>query len=402
MMEGLTVEQAVETLLGYTGIITDTEEVELCRASGRILAREMAAEFDNPPFDRSPVDGYACRAADTKGASPEHPVRLRVVGELDAGQYSRREVKPGEAVRIMTGAAIPPGCDCCIYQEVTDCGEKTVAVYQEMERWQNYCFRGEDFRRGAVLLFPGVRLGFLEAGVLAGMGVSRVPVFRRARVALLTTGDEVTEPGRPLAPGKIYDSNQTLLAVRLRELGAELVQVSAADDQAERVADALREMTARADLVITTGGVSVGKRDILHEALNRMGAERIFWRIKMKPGMPTLFSVYQNTPILSMSGNPFGVVVAAEVLVRPMLQKMTRDDRLGLVRRRGVMEDAFPKQTRGRRFIRAIWEEGRIRLPKGLHSNGILSSAVGCNCLIDVKPDSPALLPGTEAEVIML
>ena len=146
-MEGISVEQAVEQILQHTPVINETEETELNKAGGRVLAQDMVAGFDNPPFDRSPVDGYACKAEDLAGAAKEHPVRLKVMEEIDAGQYSEREIQQGQAVRIMTGAAIPNGCNCCIYQEDTDYGEDTVEVYSEQKRWSNYCFAGEDFQK---------------------------------------------------------------------------------------------------------------------------------------------------------------------------------------------------------------------------------------------------------------
>ena len=186
----------MEQILQYTPVINETEEVELNKAGGRILAQDMVAEFNNPPFDRSPVDGYACKAEDLAGASSEHPVKLKVMEEIDAGQYSERVVESGQAVRIMTGAAIPKGCDCCIFQEDTDYGEETVEIYREVKQWDNYCFAGEDFKKGTTLLKKGTHIGYVEAAVLAGMGAAKVPVYRRPKVVLLTTGDEVVEPGR--------------------------------------------------------------------------------------------------------------------------------------------------------------------------------------------------------------
>lgn len=401
-MEGVTVEQALELILEHTKVITDLEEVPLLDAPGRILAADEISAFDNPPFDRSPIDGYACKAADVERASKESPVRLQVVEEIDAGQYSGRKVEKGQAVRIMTGAAIPSGCDCCIRQEDTDCGGETVSIYRPEKPWGNYCFQGEDFKKGSVLLRQGARLGFVEAGVLAGMGQAKVPVYRLPKVAVLTTGDEVVNPGEPLTPGKIYNSNQTLLAARLLDFGVRLVRVDSIPDESDAMAEALKEAAEEADLIITTGAVSVGKKDIMHEALARAGAKRVFWRVLVKPGMPTLFSVFQGIPILSLSGNPFGVAVMAELLVRPMLQKMKMDNSLQLVRVQGTMEQAFEKPSRGRRFVRAFWEQGTFRLPDGLHSNGVLASMAGCNCLIDVKPGSPALEPGDAVEGILL
>ncbi len=374
-MEGISVEQAVEQILQHTPVINETEETELNKAGGRILAQDMVAGFDNPPFDRSPVDGYACKAEDLAGATKEHPVRLKVMEEIDAGQYSEREIQQGQAVRIMTGAAIPNGCNCCIYQEDTDYGEDTVEVYSEQKRWSNYCFAGEDFKKGTTLLKKGTHIGYVEAAILA----------------------------------------------RLRELGIESFHMEAVKDDPTVMSEKLKEAAKAADMIITTGGVSVGKKDIMHESLRLMGAERIFWRVKMKPGMPTLFSAYKKTsditatdhcasereiPIISLSGNPFGVAVSIELLIRPALEKMMQDPSIGLKEVNGIMADNFEKGIKGRRFIRAYLENGKFHLPNGLHSNGVLSSMAGCNCLIDTKTmenqESRSLNAGDKVGAILL
>ena len=410
-MEGISVEQAMEQILQYTPVINETEEVELNKAGGRILAQDMVAEFNNPPFDRSPVDGYACKAEDLAGASSEHPVKLKVMEEIDAGQYSERVVESGQAVRIMTGAAIPKGCDCCIFQEDTDYGEETVEIYREVKQWDNYCFAGEDFKKGTTLLKKGTHIGYVEAAVLAGMGAAKVPVYRRPKVVLLTTGDEVVEPGNPLPAGKIYNSNMTMLSARMIELGIEPFYMEAVKDNPQVMAEKIKEIAEQADMIITTGGVSVGKKDIMHESIRLIDAERIFWRVNMKPGMPTLFSVYENAsggkvPVISLSGNPFGVAVTIELLIRPALEKMMQNPAIGLKEVTGVMADDFVKGIKGRRFIRAYWENGRFHLPNGLHSNGVLSSMAGCNCLIDTKTmedkESKSLKTGDKVSAVWL
>ena len=401
-MGGITTEEALCLVLQHTPVIQEKEQIQIANISGRVLAEDVKTVFDNPPFHRSPIDGYACRAADLTGASKEQPVCLTVLREIDAGDYSEGEVQPGQAVRIMTGAAIPPGCDCCVRQEDTDYGEETVQIYKAERPWGNYCFRGEDFKAGQVLLKADRELGFVEAGVLAGMGIPEVAVYRRPRIAVLTTGNEVVQPGEPLAPGKIYDINQKLLAARLRELGVELLEARSVPDEPEQMAEALKKAAKEADLIVTTGAVSVGKKDIMHESLARIGAERVFWGIQVKPGMPTLFSDYQGIPVMSLSGNPFSALVITELLLRPMLAKMMRKPSLDLVRVQGILADAFGKPSPGRRFVRAYWENGVFHLPEGLNSNGVLASMVGCNCLLDVPAGSGALKPGDEAEAILL
>ncbi len=401
-MGGITAEAALELVLKHTPVIEEKEQIHIADISGRVLAENVKTVFDNPPFHRSPVDGYACKAADLKEASEEQPVMLKVVREIDAGDYSEEEVQSGQAVRIMTGAAIPPGCDCCVRQEDTDYGEESVRIYKAERQWGNYCFKGEDFKVGQVLLKAGRELGFVEAGVLAGMGIPEVSVYRRPRVAVLTTGNEVVQPGEPLSPGKIYDINQKLLAARLKELGAEMTEVHSVPDEPEQMAEALKKAAKEADLIVTTGAVSVGKKDIMHESLARIGAKRVFWGIKVKPGMPTLFSDYAGTPVMSLSGNPFSALVITELLLRPMLAKMMQRPSLELTRVTGILADAFGKPSPGRRFVRAYWKDGIFHLPEGLNSNGVLASMLGCNCLLDVPAGSGALKPGDAGEAILL
>lgn len=401
-MEKFTVEQALEALLEHTKVIEETETVPLLQACGRVLAKDMIAGFDNPPFDRSPVDGYACKAEDITDASESHPVQLTVLEEIDAGQYSRVTVEKGQAVRIVTGAAIPKGCDCCVRQEDTDYGEETVRIFRPTGQWQNYCYRGENFKNGTVLLKKGDKIGFIEAGILASMGVIKVKVYRRVRAAVLTTGDEVMAPGKRLIPGKIYDCNQGLLAARMKEFGAELVEVAAIEDRLQAMTAALERIAPSVDLIVTTGAVSVGKKDIMHEALEMAGAKRIFWHIQMKPGMPTLFSMYQDTPVISLSGNPFGVAVSIDLLLRPVLHKMTQDEALKTVRKKCLLKNKFSKTIRGRRYVRAMTDGETVTIPTGLHSNGVLSSMAGCNCLIEMQEGQTGTRAGEMAEVILL
>ena len=401
-MEKLTVEQALEALLEHTKVIEETETVPLLQACGRVLAKDMIAGFDNPPFDRSPVDGYACKAEDITDASESHPVQLTVLEEIDAGQYSRVTVEKGQAVRIMTGAAIPKGCDCCVRQEDTDYGEETVRIFRPTGQWQNYCYQGENFKNGTVLLKKGDKIGFIEAGILASMGVIKVKVYRRVRAAVLTIGDEVMAPGKRLIPGKIYDCNQGLLAARMKEFGAELVEVAAIEDRPQAMTAALERIAPSVDLIVTTGAVSVGKKDIMHEALEMAGAKRIFWHIQMKPGMPTLFSMYQDTPVISLSGNPFGVAVSIDLLLRPVLHKITQDEALKTVRKKCLLKNKFSKTIRGRRYVRAMTDGETVTIPTGLHSNGVLSSLVGCNCLIEMQEGQTGTNAGEMAEVILL
>ena len=378
------------------------EQVSRQEALGRTLAEDVTAPLDQPPFDRSPLDGYALRSADLTGASPEHPVSLRVVETVYAGGVPSRILGPGEAIRIMTGAMLPRGCDCVLQHERTDNGLKQVQIYAALSPHDNYCDRGEDYRTGEVLLPAGTVVDAAAMGVLASAGLSSVPVRRRPVVRVLSTGDEVVSPDlHPLPAGKIYGSNQELLTARLRELGVSDVRGLLIGDDPREVADTMAQLLGECDLLITTGGVSAGDKDIFHEALPLLGAERVFWKVNLKPGTPAMYSLWQGQPILSLSGNPFAAAATFELLARPLLAALTGESRFSLRSRTAVVEGSFPKASPGRRFLRGFYQEGRVSLT-GKNDSGMLASLVGCNCLVDLPAGSPPVQEGQTVTVLLL
>ena len=349
------------------------------------------------------MDGYAVRAEDLQGASERTPVSLKVTGCIYAGQDGQaRKIGKGEAMRIMTGGPFPEGSNTAVRQEDTDYGEDTVLIYKEQKEYDNYCFQGEDYKKDALLLRKGDHITFAEQGILSATGRTSVKVFKKPVIRLITTGDEVCAPGQPLLPGKIYDSNGMMVSSRLRELGINPASVKHVSDSEEIMAAEIKCASEDADIIITTGGVSVGKKDILHEALKIAGAEKIFWRVLIQPGTPSIFSVYNNTLIISLSGNPFGAMANLELLVRPLLYKMTGDERYVMEKREGVLMEAFPKKSKGRRFVRAIFKNGEVTLPSGILSSGAIATLRGCNCLLDIPAGSPPLEKGEKVTVWML
>lgn len=401
-MSGLILEQAQDLLLERVNMIKDAEEITLWNAGGRVLAKDIYAEHDQPPFPRSPLDGYAVRSADISTASKDQPVRLRVLEEVDAGHVGSKCVEPGTAVRIMTGAPIPDGADCIVGQEDTDYGEETVEVYEPIGSYENYCYAGEDYKAGTKILGEGLLLGAVEVGILASLGLESVSVYRSPKAAVITTGDEIILPGEELAGGKIYDSNLYTLVTRLRMWGMEVTAKERVGDDAAFAAERIREAAGNADLVITTGGVSVGKKDIMHEVVKLLGCETIFWKIAVKPGMPTLCAQYQGKLLICLSGNPYGAAVNLELLVRPLLCKMSGRPDLKIKRVRAVTESTFPKMSRVTRYVRGYYENGKVRIPDGSNASGILSTMCGCNCLIEIPAGTSRLERGDTADIILL
>lgn len=405
MKEGLELiplEQAVTVLEELVSPPAGEEVLPLEQCRGRVLRRDITAPLNNPPFDRSPLDGYALRAEDIAGASKETPALLTVIGEVCAGGWFGGEALPGQAVRIMTGGAIPKGCDCVVRQEDTDYGEEQVQVYKQVARHQNYCFAGEDIKKGIVLMRAGEKLSPVHLGVLAGQGITEVSVFPRVRAALISTGDEIAPLGAPLTPGKIYNSSLPVLRGRLEELGFAVTLCRSVGDEPEAVADVIREGYENADVVITTGGVSVGKKDIIHEVLPVLGARRLFWRVSMKPGTPIVCGEYRGKPLCCLSGNPFAAVATFELILRPMLAKLSGDGTVNYRRTTGRMAEDFPKRSPGRRFIRARYRDGAVTLGEQNHSSGALYSMVGCNCLVDIEAGNKGLHAGDIVKVVLL
>lgn len=396
----ISVEQAVEQILKNTPVLEE-EPASLWESVGRVLARDITAAGIQPPFDRSPLDGYAVIAADLRDASPENPAVLRVVDTLYAGQLSRVPVCRGQAVRLTTGSMIPKGADCIIRQEDTDLGESTVRIRTPGKANGNYCHRGEEYKPGDVLISAGESVNAAVIAVAAGAGLPRLPVLRRPRAAILSTGDEIVQPGQPLPPGKIYDANAAYLAARLRQLGVQVTAMGHVGDDLESISAALERCGPRTDLILTTGGVSVGQKDLLEAAAGHFGARIVFHGISMKPGMPTLFAVKGTRLLLGLSGNPFSAAVAFELLVPPMLAKMTRDTALHLRRERVRTGNSFGKHSPCRRFLRAFCQNGIVWMPEE-QSNGQMRSMIGCNCLVDVPAKTGAIDAGETVDIVWI
>ena len=300
----ISLEQALDILKDYiTPGKTERKSLEECL--GLVLAEDVMAQLDMPPFSRSAQDGYAFRSKDSEGASKEQPVRLKVTGKIYAGDFPKKEVNPGEAIRIMTGAMIPAGADCVLRQEDTDEGEEIVQIYKETEAGCSICFKGEEYKKGHILLRAGTKIDAAALAVASGNGIVELPVYARVKAAVVSFGSEVVEPGTPLTPGKIYNTNTIYMKARLKQLGANVVMTRTVGDELGIMREALNEAASQSELVVTTGGVSVGQKDLTEEALLSIGAKILFHGIAVKPGMPTLAAEKNGVLFLGLSGIRF-------------------------------------------------------------------------------------------------
>ncbi|MDF0732457.1 molybdopterin molybdotransferase MoeA [Pseudomonas entomophila] len=372
------VEEALERLLALAEAapISEAEELALADADGRILAEDLVASLDLPPWPNSAMDGYALRLADWRGEPL--PVSQRVF----AG-HAPAPLQPGTCARIFTGAPLPEGADCVEMQENAEVLEDgRVRLLETLVVDQNVRPKGQETRAGEQVLSAGTRLGPIELGLAATLGHDRLKVVRRARVAVLSTGDELVEPGLPLGPGQIYNSNRRLLVSWLRRMGCEVIDAGILADDLALTRQCLAEL-GDVDLILSTGGVSVGEADYLGMALREAG-ELALWKLAIKPGKPLTFGHFRGVPVIGLPGNPASTLVTFALLARPYLLR-----RLGVAEVTPLRFDVpagfdWPKPGNRREYLRARIEQGRVRIYRN-QSSGVLRSAAWAEGLVEVR-----------------
>lgn len=389
-----------------------TETVPLAEAWDRCLAEPLTADQPVPHFRRSGMDGYALRAEETAGASEESPVRLAVTGVIPCGSVYGRRLEPGQAVRIMTGAAVPDGADAVVRLEDTLAGAEgtdgMVSILRSARPGANISEVGLEIATGEKLLEPGRRIGPGESALLAMFGAARVKVYARPRVAVFATGSELLAVEEPLAPGKIRNSNSYMLLAQLRESGCEPVLAGAIPDELELARQAVTAAMDEYDMVITTGGVSVGDYDILYDLTSGWDGELLFNKLAMRPGSPTTASIRRGKLLFALSGNPAACFVGFELLVRPAVRKLMGgegDEGLrtfpALLGAESLKTDA--KFTRFVRGVRTVGPEGQLwAAPVGVDASSITVSLRDADCLIVVPPGDGPLVQGALVRVLPL
>ena len=373
------------------------ETIGLEGATGRVLAEEIRAGVSIPPEDNSAMDGYAVRAADL--ATP--PALLRVVDDLPAGKRSARALGPGEAARIMTGAAIPAGADAVVMVEDTSVEGEQVRVRSAPAPGQHIRRAGSDVRPGVLVAGAGDILRAPLVGMLAALGRTQVAVRARPRVAVLATGDELVEPDRLRADGRIASSNSYALVAGLREIGAEPVYLGIAPDEPDEIAERFR-VALRCDAVISTGGVSVGDRDWIKQVLASLGGQMRLWRIRMKPGAPLAFVTVGERPVFGLPGNPVSTLVTYEQFVRPFLLRMMGHTRVYRPVEQAILDESYEKSAGRAHFVRVTLERRAGALharPTGEQSSNILLSMVRADGLAFVAEGATRVAAGERVPV---
>ncbi len=397
----LTLDEAQDIVLSTVSALP-AEPAGLVDALGRVLAASVTAQVPLPPFDNSAMDGYAVIAEDTRGATPGSPRLLQVIDDIAAGAVPGRTVARGAAARIMTGAMMPPGADAVVIVEHTrPDAPGQVEVFVPVKPGDNVRPAGEDIERGQVALSPGQVMGPGELALAAALGHVTVSVVRRPRVAVITTGSELVQPGQQLRTGTIYNSNQTLLACRVLAAGAAVGQLLHVEDDEQAVEDALGRC-AEADMILTTGGVSVGEYDFVKAALERLG-EMKFWRVLIKPGKPVAFGRVSGRPLFGLPGNPVSAMVTFELLVAPALRKtLGRTQCLPPTVQATLASDISHRPGR-REYRQAVTRSeggGYVTDPSSKRGSAMLTSTVGANSLVVIPEESEGLKANEQVAVI--
>jgi molybdopterin molybdotransferase len=391
-------EEARAIILDHVGVL-DAEVAPLLASVGRVLAEDVVSPCDLPRWDNSAMDGYAVRAADAAA-----PVDLRIAGYVPAGSHSSEAVAPGTAARILTGAPVPAGADSIVPVEETEERDGRVFLAQPVRPGAHVRRKGEDIREGETILRRGTVVGPPEVSLLAAFSRLSVPVVRRPRVAILSTGDELVEPGSPLSPGLIHDSNGLAVAAAVAQLGAEPVRLGIArDDRAslrERLAEGLR-----ADALVTTAGVSMGDRDLVREVLGELSVRQVFWKVDIKPGRPTAFAVHGSRPVFSLPGNPVSTLLTFDQFVRPALLKMMGHREVLRPLVQAVFDEDLARKPGRVSFLRVRLERrdrGLVARTSGNQETGILKTMLRADGVAIIPADRGALRAGDVVDVQVL
>lgn len=383
------------------------EEISLLEAYNRVLAEDVVATMDIPPFNRSTVDGYAVKAADTVGAEENQPVQLRICGQVSVGEQPKVMVNPGEAAEIVTGAPIPEGADAVVMLEDTDSEDHLLRVYRAVTRNENVMKKGADIKKGETVLKAGQVLGASEIGVLAALGYSKAKVFKVPVVAVLSTGAEVTEPGKPLPAGKIYDINAYSISTAVLESGGKPLYLGVIPDDKAALQAALKHALSSADMVITSGGVSVGPKDLTPQTVASLGEPGLLvCGIAVKPGKPTTIALVGEKPVFALPGHPASALLIFHLLVRPVIQRMAG---------RTALEDKTVKAAASTRMFSAKGRKtfimvklkpdalkGLVAVPVETGASGAITTLAKADGFVEIPENQQFIDSGEEVTVTLL
>jgi molybdopterin molybdotransferase len=399
----VSVEEALNRVLNRIPVL-GLEKMNIIGSLGRVIGEDIVAPRDIPPLDNSAMDGYAVRSADIKRASREVPVSLKVIEDLPAGALPKRSLTQGQAIRIMTGAPIPNGADAVVMVENTEGTGQEVRIFQGVRRGENIRRAGEDVKKGERIIPKGSVIRAAEVGMLASVGRASIYVHQRPVVAILCTGNELIDVDEEIAHHKIVSSNSYTLSAQVLECAALPLQLGIAMDKPEEIEAKLRH-GLRADVILSSAGVSVGDYDLVKDILGKIGFQMEFWGVAMRPGQPLVFGTIAAKPTFGLPGNPVSSMVSFEQFVRPSLLKMMGHENLFRPVVEAVLKEEISKKPGRRHFMRArvSSEEGRYMVTTtGPQGSGILNSMVEANALLIVPEEVTKIKAGEKVQVQIL
>jgi molybdopterin molybdotransferase len=380
------------------------EKSNILAAQGRVIGEDIIAGRNIPPADNSAMDGYAVRHTDTANAAAENPVILKIIEDIPAGKVPRKKLNKGEAARIMTGAIIPGGADAVIRQEDTRKNGQNVSIFVSAEKGRDIRFAGEDVKKGELVIPRSTLLRPAQIGMLASLGHSLVSVYRRPHVAIMATGDELVNIHKDPPAGKIINSNSYALAAQVLACGGVPIMMGITRDKKSALLKKFKK-ALRADLIISSGGVSVGDFDFVKDVMGEMGNSMHFWQVAMRPGKPLAFGAIESVPLFGLPGNPVSVMVSFEQFVRPCLLKMQGHTKLFHPTIKAISKQEIKKNAGIKHFIRAVVTKEKnkyIARTTGKQGSGILKSMVLANALIVVEENDTFIKKGAEVKVQLL
>ena len=402
-MSMIPVQEALDKILSkiqFKGV----EKIPLDQALGRVMAEDVVSRINNPPLDNSAMDGYALIAGDIQSATPENPVKLEMVEEIAAGYTAKGTLKPGQTMRIMTGAPIPPGADAVLMQEDTQKDGDSILCLDRADVEENIRRAGEDIKIGESVLKKGTTLSPAHIGMLAVIGRSQIAVGQRPTVSILSTGDEILELDETPQGPQIFNSNGHMLAAQIKSAGGIPIYLGIAKDTEKDLMEKF-EWALKADIVVSSGGVSVGDYDLVKSSLQKMGQDMLFWKVAMKPGKPLAFGRIGKTPIFGLPGNPVSSFVSFEQFVRPSLRKVLGCSDLSHKTVQAKLTRTIHKKPGRLHFLSSIvsWADGEYTVtPAGEQGSGILKSAANANGLLIFPLEAEEIKQGQVVAVQLL
>ncbi|MGG7144616.1 gephyrin-like molybdotransferase Glp [Clostridium nigeriense] len=400
MKSFISLEEAIDILNEKVNNLDD-KEVTLFNGLKKVLSEDVYSKINNPPFDKSAMDGYAIKVKDSFMNN-----KVKVIDKVYAGEVCKSFVTENTAVKIMTGAPIPKGANAVIKQENVIVEGKNIVITSNVKENENICIEGEDISKGDLLISKNKKLDYADIGILASSGINKIKVFRKPKIAFISTGDEVMDIGDKLLDGKIYNSNKYSIISRILELGYDINKIIHINDDYKEIGSKIEEISKEVDLIITTGGVSVGEKDLLKDAIDSISGEKLFWKIMIKPGSAVLCSKVNEVIVISLSGNPTAALTTFELLGKTTLEKLSGNKKIKINREKAILAEGSIKKSLKRRFVRGYFEikeyKQYVYITQKKSGNGILSSTINSNCIIEIQANNKEIQNGDLVDIIKL